>query len=82
MRVIQDYDQYSRPRVTQQELDIGVLLYEGLNNREIGDSLHLSELTVRNYISRMLGKFEARNRTHLLAKVVALRRHNHRTIHL
>ncbi|HIM72424.1 MAG TPA: hypothetical protein EYM43_05680 [Alphaproteobacteria bacterium] len=36
--------------------------------------LGVSWLTVRNHISRLLVKFEAKNRTDLLARLVALRR--------
>ena len=68
------------PRLTNQERDIIKLVFGGLTNCQIGQELHLSPLTVRNYISRLLLKFEARNRTELVARFVALQRHYHRRL--
>ncbi len=47
------------------------LLVEGLSNKEIGDRLHLTEGTVKNYVSTIIGKLQANDRTH--AVVTALR---------
>lgn len=47
------------------EIDILLLVAEGLNNREIAHKLFLSEGTVRNYISTMLEKLNLRDRTQL-----------------
>ena len=38
---------------------------DGLNNKEIAEKIHLSEGTVRNYISNILDKLELRDRTQL-----------------
>lgn len=51
--------------LSDRELDILVLLADGLNNKEIANALHLSEGTVRNYISTMLDKLSLRDRTQL-----------------
>ncbi|MFA5523730.1 MAG: response regulator transcription factor [Tissierellales bacterium] len=51
--------------LTDRELDILLLVAEGLNNKEIADRLYLSEGTVRNYISSMLEKLSLRDRTQL-----------------
>lgn len=51
--------------LTDRELDILLLVAEGLNNREISERLYLSEGTVRNYISNMLEKLSLRDRTQL-----------------
>lgn len=51
--------------LSDRELDILVLLAGGLNNKEIANALHLSEGTVRNYISTMLDKLSLRDRTQL-----------------
>ena len=56
------------------------LLFDGYSNREMGEALHLSPLTVRNYISNLILKYEARNRTDLLARIVVVRRQQHRRI--
>jgi two-component system response regulator DevR len=42
--------------LSEQELRVLALVAEGKTNREIGESLHLSEKTVRNYVSDILAK--------------------------
>ena len=42
--------------LTEQELYVLALVAEGKTNREIGKALHLSEKTVRNYVSDILTK--------------------------
>ena len=51
--------------LTPRELEICHLLGEGLNNREIGATLFISEGTVKNNITRILDKLELRDRTQL-----------------
>ncbi len=51
--------------LTDREMDILLLVAEGLNNKEIAEKLYLSEGTVRNYISNMLEKLSLRDRTQL-----------------
>lgn len=51
--------------LSQRELDILLLVADGLNNKEIAANLFLSEGTVRNYISSMLDKLDLRDRTQL-----------------
>ena len=48
-------------------------LASGLTNREIAAELELSEKTVRNHVSTMLGKAGMRNRTQLAAAVARVR---------
>lgn len=57
--------------LTPREEEVLHLLVEGLSNREIGDRLHLTEGTVKNYVSTIIGKLQANDRTH--AVVTALR---------
>jgi DNA-binding CsgD family transcriptional regulator len=64
----------------KRELDILQLLFDGLTNREIAQRMNLSPYTVRNYISGLLFKFQARNRTELLARFTSLRRRYHRRL--
>ena len=52
-------------QLTELELDIVKCVSKGHNNKEIADELCLSEGTVRNYISNILGKLEIRDRTNL-----------------
>lgn len=50
-------------RLTVQEGRVLDLLAEGLSNRQIGDRLHLTEKTVKNYVSSVLDKLGVRGRT-------------------
>ncbi len=51
------------PTLTAREKDIMRLLFGGYSNREMGESLGLSALTIRNHVSKLLFKFQVRNRT-------------------
>ena len=46
-------------------MDVIELVAKGLNNKEIAQSLYLSEGTVRNYLSTILDKLSLRDRTQL-----------------
>jgi DNA-binding NarL/FixJ family response regulator len=50
-------------RFTDRECEVLVQLAQGKNNREIAQTLYLTEGTVKNYISRILGQLELCNRT-------------------
>jgi RNA polymerase sigma factor (sigma-70 family) len=58
--------------LTPREEEVLQLLAEGLSNQEIGARLHLTEGTVKNYVSAIIAKLQANDRTH--AVVTALRR--------
>lgn len=68
-RIVSNIKSYSKRDIdvdlSEREMDILLLVAEGLNNREIAHKLFLSEGTVRNYISNMLTKLELRDRTQL-----------------
>lgn len=51
--------------LTSREIDICHHLGEGLNNKEIGDILYISEGTVKNNITKILDKCDLRDRTQL-----------------
>ena len=57
--------------LTPREEEVLNLLVEGLSNREIGARLHLTEGTVKNYVSAIIAKLQANDRTH--AVITALR---------
>jgi two-component system response regulator DevR len=48
--------------LSAQEMQILARIAEGKTNREIGEELHLSEKTVRNYVSRILNKLHLASR--------------------
>jgi DNA-binding NarL/FixJ family response regulator len=58
--------------LTPREEEVLHLLVEGLSNKEIAARLHLTEGTVKNYVSAIIAKLQANDRTH--AVVTALRR--------
>lgn len=51
--------------LSERELQVMQLVADGRSNREIAQSLYLSEGTVRNYISTLLDKLQLRDRTQL-----------------
>ncbi|GLF96676.1 response regulator transcription factor [Streptomyces yaizuensis] len=67
----------ARARVAQlsaRERDVLALLGEGLSNADAGKRLHMSEATVKTYVSRILAKLECENRVQaaLLARDAGL----------
>jgi DNA-binding NarL/FixJ family response regulator len=50
-------------RLTDREVEVLACLGEGMSNARIGARLHLSEATVKGYVSRMLVKLDCENRT-------------------
>ncbi|MFQ5617304.1 MAG: response regulator [Anaerolineales bacterium] len=54
--------------LSDREFEILQLLSEGLTNREIARRVYLAEGTVKNYVSNILGKIGARDRTHAVIK--------------
>lgn len=53
--------------LSEREKEVLRLLGEGFDNKEIGFQLLLSEHTVRDYISQLMIKMNAKNRTHLVS---------------
>jgi DNA-binding NarL/FixJ family response regulator len=58
-------------RLTEREGDVLRLMARGLSNSEIAARLHLSEGTVRNYVSAVLAKLDVSDRTQ--AAIIAIR---------
>jgi len=52
--------------LTEREIDVLRLVAEGLTNDEIGDRLHLSPLTAKTHVSRIMQKLHARDRVRLV----------------
>jgi DNA-binding NarL/FixJ family response regulator len=53
--------------LSEQEMQILALIVEGQTNRQIGAALHLSEKTVRNYVSTVLRKLALASRAQAAA---------------
>lgn len=65
-------DSRSKDSLTEREQEVLDLIANGLNNREIGDRLFISEKTVKTHVSNILGKLGLADRTQ--AAIYALRR--------
>ena len=61
----------SRGKVSKREMDVLLLVKDGLRNREIAEQLGLSTKTVENHVRSILQKLGAKNRTE--AVVIALK---------
>ena len=51
--------------LSEREKDIVRLVSQGYNNREIAQSLHITEKTVKNYLTNILNQLNLRDRTQL-----------------
>ena len=69
-------DQFDRidrpPGLTGRELDVLALVASGFANREIAVALHLTEGTVKNYMSSVLDKLGVRDRTRAALRALEL----------
>lgn len=57
--------------LSQREMEIMALVAEGDGNKEIGQKLNLTEITVRNYVSNILSKLQLRNRIEIATYAVS-----------
>jgi DNA-binding NarL/FixJ family response regulator len=71
MQNVSSTDSRFAETLSEREVEVLKLLARGMNNRAIAEQLHLSEGTVRNYVSSVLSKLEVSDRTH--AAILALR---------
>lgn len=60
---VPDYEARERLGITRREMEILELVARGLSNREIGETLFVSENTVKTHCSRAFDKLGARRRT-------------------
>jgi two-component system, NarL family, response regulator DevR len=61
--------------LTGHERRILDLIGEGMTNRQIGDTLHLAEKTVKNYVSSLLAKLGMERRTQAAAYIARIDEH-------
>ncbi|WP_333638629.1 response regulator transcription factor [Tissierella praeacuta] len=63
-----NYDEYFNNSIdkinslTKREYEILILIAEGLNNKDIADSLYISEKTVKNHVSNIFKKLDLNDR--------------------
>lgn len=69
------YREQSAPSDPFNEREVAILrlIAGGYSNREIARSIHLSEGTVKNYVSDILDKLDTRDRTRAVLKAITLR---------
>ncbi|MCX5010323.1 response regulator transcription factor [Streptomyces sp. NBC_00555] len=65
--------------LSERERAVLELIGDGLTNRQIAKQLYLSEKTVKNHISRLLGKLGVERRVQ--AAVIAAQVHDHAQVH-
>lgn len=63
-------DESAFENLSQREVQVMSLTAKGDSNKEIADTLGLSEITVRNYISNILSKLHLRNRIEIAAYAI------------
>lgn len=63
-------DRFTQVQLTVRELSVLRLVAQGLNNRMIGEKLHISEGTVKVHVAHLFDKLGARSRTDLVAIAV------------
>jgi DNA-binding NarL/FixJ family response regulator len=56
--------------LTERETEVLALIAQGLSNRDIAAQLYLSEGTVKNYVSAIMAKLHANDRTQVVIKAV------------
>ncbi|MDV6376178.1 response regulator transcription factor [Deinococcus arenicola] len=59
-------------KLTEREIDILRLMSGGYSNKELADALSLKEGTVKNHVSNILLKLEARDRTRAVLRALEL----------
>jgi DNA-binding NarL/FixJ family response regulator len=57
------------PELSPREIEIAELMLKGLSNREIADSLYITEGTVKNYITVIYSKLGTSNRAQAIARL-------------
>lgn len=56
--------------LTEREQDVLSLIAQGMNNRDIAGTLYLSEGTVKNYVSTIMAKLHANDRTQVVIRAL------------
>ncbi len=58
--------------ISEREMEILILIAEGLSNQEIADKLFISIHTVKTHTSNLFGKLHAKRRTQAIQKAVEI----------
>lgn len=64
------WQEYPEEQLTLRETEIVRLMTGGYSNREIASALEISEGTVKNHVSNILGKLGVRDRSRAVLKAI------------
>lgn len=67
-----DEEALRRTGISERELEVLVLMAQGLSNQEIADRLFVSLATVKSHASSLFGKLDVRRRTEAVHKAKSL----------
>lgn len=68
-----DYQKIKALDISEREYQVLQKIAEGLSNKEIADSLFLSESTIKTHVSNLLVKLDAKRRTQAIKKAKSLK---------
>ena len=67
-----DHQKIKELEISNREYEVLQKIAEGLSNKEIAESLYLSESTIKTHVSNLLVKLNAKRRTQALNKAKSL----------
>ena len=67
-----DHQKIKELEISAREYEVLQKIAEGLSNKEIADSLFLSESTIKTHVSNLLVKLDAQRRTQAIKKAKSL----------
>ncbi len=68
-----DHNMITQLGISNREYEVLVHLSKGMSNKEIADSLFVSESTIKTHVSNLLVKLDAKRRTQAIQKAKTLR---------
>ena len=68
-KLFEHEEKHSRNKLTKREDEVLHLIGDGLNNKEIGDKLYITECTVKKHVSNIFVKLNLRNRKEAISYV-------------
>lgn len=67
-----DHNMIAKLGISNREYEVLVHLSKGMSNKEIADSLFVSESTIKTHVSNLLVKLDAKRRTQAIQKAKTL----------
>ncbi len=69
-RAIRDHMDRVNALLNDREMQVFSLVLEGLNTKDMADRMHLSEQSIKLYLSRLFRKFDVANRSQLILMIL------------